>query len=811
METILTDLRYSFRRLRNSPAFSAIVILTLALGIGANTAIFSVVNAVLLRPLPYREPERLVTIEHFYPSLNRLQAPVSIPGFGEYRDKTKSFESVAVQSGWAPNLTGQGDPERLQGQRVSGLWFRVLGVAPLHGRALLPEEAEPGKEKVVVLSYGLWQRLYGGETSAIGKTMQLNGEPYQIVGVMPEDFRAFFGRNSQLFAPLAFRPEQYSYASGNNEFLSLTARLKPGVTLAQAKAEMSNFAARLKREYVDSWPTDWTLTVTPLSEEATGDIRPALLVLLGAVGFVLLIACANVANLLLARGAARMKEVAIRTALGAKRAQLVRQLLTESVLLAFVGGALGLLLAYGGVRMLVKLNPTNLPRADEIGIDASVMAFTLFVSLLTGLVFGLAPALQTSKANLQETLKEGGRSASSDRGGHAVRRVLVVAEVALALTLLTGAGLLIRSFARLQGVTPGFDASNLLTFNLALPGSRYSSDTATIAFFDQTLPAVAAVPGVKAVGATSVLPFGGGWSTGSFRIEGVQTAADQQGPWGDIRVISPDFFKTLGVPLLKGRTFTAQDREGAPLVAVVDEELAQRYWKNVEPVGKRITFSGETDSVQTWIEVVGVVGHTKHEGLDADARIQLYLPYPQAGTGFMSIAVRTAGDPLQVVNSVRAAVHSVDRDLPISNINTMDKLLEQSVGQRRLSMLLLMLFAAIALTLASIGIYGVMSYSVTQRSHELGVRMALGAARSNVLALVVRQGMTLALIGVGIGLLGAFALTRLIASQLYSIRPTDPLTFGIVALLLTGIALIATFVPALRATRVDPVVALRQE
>ncbi len=811
MDTLLHEIRYSARRLIKSPGFSTIVILTLALGIGANTAIFSVVNAVLLRPLPYRDPGRLVTVEHHYPSLNALQAPVSAPGFVDYRDRTHVFDGVAVQSSWSVNLTGAGDPERLRGSRVSALYFSTLGVPALRGRALLPEEDAEGRDKVVVLSYGLWQRLFAGETSAVGRTMQLNGESYQVVGVMPPHFREFFGRNAELWTPLALRTEEFDARNRTREWLNLTARLKPGVSIEQAQAELTSLAAQLKREYPQEYAPDWGLLVTPLSDRATGKVRPALMVLLGAVGFVLLIACANVANLLLARAAARMKEVAIRTALGAKRWHLVRQLLTESVLLALIGGTIGLLLAFWGVKALVAFNPSNLPRADEVGIDGTVLAFTLLVSIVTGMLFGLAPALQTSKTDLQRTLKEGGRSSSADRGGQAVRRVLVVAEVALALTLLIGAGLLIRSVARLQGVDPGFDPRNLLTFNISLAQAKYPSDTQQIAFFDEVLPRIAGVPGVQAVGATSVMPFGGSWTTGSFEIEGYQQPPGQPSPWGDIRFVSADFFKTLRVPLLKGRVFTERDGPSAPPVVVVDEELVRRYWPNQDPIGKRISRGAPAGEQPEWMEVVGVVGHTKHEGLDAENRVQLYFPYRQSGMRSMAIAVRTAGEPQRLTSSVRQAVQSLDRDLPLSQVATMEQNLEASVGQRRLSMILLGLFAGIALVLASIGIYGVMSYSVTQRSQELGVRMALGAARGRVLRLVLGQGMRLAVLGIGIGLLGAFLLTRLIASQLYAVRATDPLTFTAVALLLGAVALFANLLPALRATRVDPVVALRQE
>jgi putative ABC transport system permease protein len=557
------------------------------------------------------------------------------------------------------------------------------------------------------------------------------------------------------------------------------------------------------------------MDAVPLSKELASGLSTPLIVLVGAVGFVLLIACANVANLLLSRAAARGKEIAIRSALGATRDRLVRQLLTESVILSLGGAVVGLLLAYWGVRSLVAINAGNLPRAEEIRVDGSVMLFTLGVSLLAGLLFGLAPALHVAQPNLQATLKEGGRGTAGERGSHAIRRMLVVAEMALALTLLTGAGLLIKSFARLQGVDPGFVPEHLLTFNLALPDARYAENAQQIALFDRVLPAIGASPGVRSTAVTSVMPFGGSWSTASFEIEGYQTPENQPGPWGDIRIVSPGFFETLRIPIKRGRVLNDQDRDGAPLVAVIDDEFVRRYYPKENPLGKRFTFGPPEGSADTtareWIQIVGVIGHTKHEGLDADARIQLYLPVAQEPRPLMAVAVRTAGDPERYVNQMREAVRSVDPDLPISAVRTMEELIEQSVGQRKLSMMLLSLFSGIALVLASIGIYGVMSYSVTQRSRELGVRIALGARRADVLRLVLRQGMSLALIGIGIGVAAALILTRLIESQLFGVRASDPLTFVAVALLLGATALIANLVPALRAMRVDPAVVLREE
>jgi putative ABC transport system permease protein len=814
MDTLLQDLRYSLRRLARSPTFTAIVVLTLALGIGANTAIFSAVNAVILRPLPYHEPHRLVTIEHLYPSLD-MEAPVSVPGFLDYEKKGRSFASMAVQSGWQANLTGVGEPVRMQGQRVTGKFFTTLEVPALIGRTIQPGEDAAGREHVAVLSYDAWQRTFGADPGIVGRSLSLNGESYEVVGVMPSGFRDFFDRNTEIWAPLVFRPDQITDEERTHEFLNLTGRLKPGVPLEQAQGEMRTLAEQLKRDYSDSYAPSWSLGVTPLSLQATGDVRPALLVLLGAVGFVLLIACANVANLLLARAAARSKEIAVRTALGATRERLLKQLLTESILVSLAGGAVGLLLAYAGVRAMVAMDIGDLPRSDEIGIDGTVMLFTLVVSLAAGLLFGLAPAIHTATPNLHGALKEGGRGTTADRGSHALRRSLVVTEVALALTLLTGAGLLLKSFARLQGVDPGFEATNLLTFNLALPPIRYRSDTSQAAFFEQALPAIARVPGVTGVGATTVMPFGGNWSTGSFEIEGYQAPENQPGPWGDIRIVTPGFFETLGIPLLRGRYLTDDDRDGSRLVAVIDEEFVRRYWPNEDPVGKRFTFGppdGVTDTTRNeWIEVVGVVGHTAHEGLDADPRLQLYLPYRQVPQPFLAVAVRTTGHPDRYVNLIRNAVRSVDPDQPISAVSNMEELLSRAVGQRRLSMMLLSLFSGIALVLASVGIYGVMSYSVTQRARELGVRIALGADRGDVLRLVLRQGMRLALLGIGIGLVAALGLTRLIESQLYGVAATDPSTFVLVAGMLTLTALVANLLPAFRAMRTDPAVVLREE
>ena len=654
MDSILFDLRYAARRLRNSPTFTLVVVLTLALGIGANSAIFSVINTVLLRQLPYADPGRLVTIYHYYPPL-KMEAPVSAIGFRDYRDRTHDFSGVAVESQWNVNLTGNGEPERLAGSKVSALFFSTLGVPALKGRVFRPDEDAKGHDHEVVLSYGLWQRDFGGDASVVNKTTSLNGETYDIVGVMPPTFVDPWSRQVEIWSPIALDPAIMVPGNYTNEFLPLTARLKPGMTVAQAVKDMSAFAEGLKREYPNQFGTGWTLEVKTLDDVNTGPIRPALLVLLGSVGFVLLIACANVANLMLARAAARQKDVAIRTALGADRWSLAKQMLTESVLLALIGGATGLVLAWASIRGLVAMNPGNIPGIADLAIDGRVVLFTGVVSVATGVLFGLVPALQTSREKLHVTLKEGGRSGTADRSGQLMRRVLVVSEVALALTLLTGGGLLVKSFARLQGVDPGFNPKNALTFGLALPAARYPNDTALHAFFSAAISRMAQVPGVKAVGATSVMPFGGSWSTGSFNVEGFVVPQNTNGPWGDIRIVTPGFLSSLQVPLLRGRGFDERDAMSAPRVAVVDDEFVRRYYKpGDEPLGKRIYFgpSAATDSTR-YITIVGVVGHTKHEGLDATPRVQLYLDESQStfGVNSMQVAVRTAGDPTTYVNA----------------------------------------------------------------------------------------------------------------------------------------------------------------
>ncbi|MEZ4413487.1 MAG: ABC transporter permease [Gemmatimonadales bacterium] len=823
MAPIASTLRYALRTLRRSPGYAFIAILTLGLGIGANTAIFSVINAVVLRPLPYAEPDRLVVVSHLYPSLSNLVAGVSVPGFLEYEKQHQAFSAMTAYTGWGPTLTGHGDASRLQARRVAGDYFATYGVQPALGRALRADESVAGSEHVVVLSDPFWRKVYGADPSIIGQRMLLNGESYEIVGVMPPSFTSMLNRAVDLWTPLAFTPAQVA-GSWGHEFLGMTARIREGVSLETAQSEMHALASQIKVDHPDQFPEDWDLRLSPLSDVVTSvGMRRAMFVLLGAVVLVLLIACANVANLQLARAASRSREIAVRVALGASPRDLIRQLLTESMVLALAGGVLGVLFALWGVPALMSLNESNLPSASAIGIDGMVLAFTLGLSLLTGLVFGLAPAMRVSRTSLQESLKEGGRGAAGDRGGLTLRRGLVVATVALALTLLVGAGLLTRSFSQLLQVDPGFRPDHLLTFNLAPPDAKYPNDTARVAFFDRAIQAITAQPGVISVGATSVLPFTNNGSTRSFNVEGHVVPPKGNMPWGDFRIVTPDYLAAIGAPLLKGRFFTAQDVAGTPDVVIVDQEFARTYWPDADPIGKRITFNDFTDSTITWITVVGVVGHTMHEGLDAERRIQYYLPLAQAGNEFMAFAVRTTTDPLAAVSGVREALKSVDPDVALANINTMDELVSTSTGPRRFSMVLLTVFSLLAAALAAIGLYGVMAFTVAQRTQELGVRLALGATPGSVQRMVMGQGMRLALVGVGFGLVAAVALTNLLKALdsqaavgatdrlLFKVSAHDPLTFIAIPLLLLAVTLVASWVPARRATALDPVEALRGE
>jgi putative ABC transport system permease protein len=811
MSTLWQDLRYGFRTLLRKPGFTAVAVIALALGIGANTAIFSVVNSILLRPLGYKDPERLVTINHDYPKIN-LKASVSAPGYAHYRDHAKSFESVAAMTGGNFNLTGGGDPERLNGSRITHNFFGTLGAKAAQGRVFLPEEDQPGKNKVVVLSHSFWQQRFGGDPGVVNKNITLNDEGYTVVGVMPPSFQ--FGREIgqliDLWTPIAFTPEQLSTNNLTNEYLFVVARLKPEVTIGQAQAELDTLAANLRQQYMPGADrSHWGLTTQFFRELVVGDIRLALWILMGIVGLVLLIACANVANLLLARASDRQKEMAIRTALGAGRWRVIRQLLTESALLAVIGGAIGLLLAWWGISALVKVNEAQIPRANEIGLDWRVLLFTLGVALLTGILFGLVPALQVSKTDLHETLKEGGRTGASGARGW-VRGTLVVLEMSLALVVLVCAGLLIRSFWQLQKVNPGFAPQGVLTMSVALPATKYKEPVQRANFFQEALARIRALPGVASAGGCSILPLSGNNSSGSFRIEGREVPPGQSLPHGDRWAATTDYFPTMKIPIIRGRFFDDRDTMESQPVAIIDETMQRKYWPNEDPLGKRISFQGGQQQ-PIWREIVGIVGHVKHRGLEGESRVQYYIPHPQMQSANMNLVVRTNADPASLTGAVRGAIRGLDKDLPIYRVKTLEQTVADSMAQRRFALTLLIAFAALAMVLAGVGLYGVMSYSVTQRSHEIGIRMALGARAADVLRLVVRQGMSLALIGVGLGVVGAFLSTRLMTTLLFGVKASDPLTFAALALALTLVALLACFVPARKATKVDPMVALRYE
>jgi putative ABC transport system permease protein len=815
MDTLFQDMRYGFRVLLKSRGVSVAAVVALMLGIGANTAIFSVVNAVLLKPLPYPEPERLVRIYEKSPQFDAMS--ISYPNFLDWQERNQSFEQIAMFRYDGFNLAGGDAPERVQGRFVSANFFPILGVTPTTGRSFLPEEDKPGGNPAVILSNGLWQRRYGADPKLLGKSLAINGNDYTVIGILPADFS--FYSQAELFLPLGAVDDVTRRSRDLHSGFQAIGRLKPGVTLAQASLEMENIALSLAREYPNT-NIGYSVTLYSMHEDVVGSIRSALLVLVGAVSFVLLIACANVANLLLARAAARQKEIAIRTALGASRMRIMRQLLTESVLLSMTGGALGLLLALWGTDALVAAIPDAIPRAEDIRLDAGVLAFTLAVSLVTGIVFGLVPAMQASKPDLNESLKEGGRGSTSGR--HRVRSLLVVSEVALALVLLIGAGLMIRSIMRLRDVAPGLDPRNVITMQIPLSSSVASEPAKIRTFYRQLLERVHDVPGVHSAAINSNMPLTGEDSEAPFWVGGGPRPAPEDLTFALMYPTSPGYLKAMGVPLLKGRFLAENDTEKSSTVVVIDELMARGLFADQDPIGKRITIPGIGQIPDISCEIVGVAGHVKHFGLDADSKskiqYQFYIPFAQIPDLFIpmvatnvTLLARTQADPLSLSAAIKKEILAVDKDQPVNNVRTMEQILTASISQQRFSMLLLGIFAGVALILAAVGIYGVMSYSVAQRTHEIGIRLALGASRSDVLRLVVGQGMTLTAGGVGAGLLGAFFLTRLMESLLFAISATDPLTFIAIALLLAGVALVACFVPARRATKVDPCVALRYE
>jgi len=822
MATLFQDIRYGIRMLIKTPAMTAIVILALALGIGANTAIFSVINAVVLRPLPYDQPEQLLFLNERSPVLDEMS--ISYPNFTDWRNQNHVFEKIGVYNRNSYNLTGYGDAERILTAQCSADLFAALRANAMIGRVFTNDEDKPGGAPVVVLSYALWQRRFGGQNSVLNQTLTLNARPYTVIGVMPPEYA--FPTRAEMWVPVGQLSGDPNWQErGNHPGLYAVARLKPGTTREQAQADMNNVAANLEKQYPDSNSRNG-IRIRTLMEVLVGNtVKQTLWILFGAVAFVLLIACANIANLLLARATGRRKEMAIRAAMGAGRWRIVRQLLTESLLLAIVGGGVGLIISRLMIKWILYVSPTAIPRSREIALDWKVLGFTLGVSVLTGILFGLVPALQSGEVDVHETLKEAGRGTSAK---HWLRSSLVIVEVATTMVLLIGAGLMIRSFYRLQNVNPGFSYDRLTSFTVALPQRKYVTEEQRSTFFNNLLQNIRTLPGVQYVGAASGLPLGNnGWQT-SFVVDGRPQPPRGQTPLMEACTVSPDYFRAMGIPLRQGRYFTDQDNrsfiagrdlsklnEGERLISgvnviIVDELFAKQHWPNENAVGKRIRFG--TDAGAPVLEVVGVVGRVKMESLSDDSnRVQGYFSFSQVPFSGMTVIVKGNGDPNQLVASARAQVRSIDPDQPIYNIRTMDEIRGEAVAPQRLNLMLLSIFAGIAFVLAVVGIYGVMSYAVTQRTHEIGIRMAIGAQPRDVFRMILGQGMLLTIIGMVVGLVGAFALTRLMATMLFAVKPTDPATFAGVALLLATVALVACYIPGRRATKVDPVNSLRYE
>jgi putative ABC transport system permease protein len=807
MSKLIQDIRYAARTMMKTPGFTIVAVLALALGIGANTAIFSVVNAVLLRPLPYKDPDKLVHVHRMQPPIER--GPISRPDFFEWRDKQEVFAGIGCYDFQTLNLTGSDQAERIVAARVTGNFFDLFDVPPATGRLISLSDDQPGASRVAVISYGLWQRRFGGRPDLIGQDLVLNGDSYTVIGVAPSGFD--FPRRVDLWKP-AMLAEKKSNRGSN--YLKVIARLKDGTSTTQAEGQMNQIAAALAAQYPAN-DTNLTVKVVPMLEEQVRNLRALLLILLGTVGFVLLIACANVANLSLARAAARTREFAIRTALGANRIRIVRQLLTESLLLALVGGALGVAFSIVGIALLTRLAPGNLPRINQVNVDGWVLGFTFGVSLLTGVIFGLVPALQVSKPDLNEALKEGSRG-SSEGQRTLLRRGLVVAEIALSLILLISAGLLIESIKRLSEVSPGFDPSKSLAADFSFPYARPTSgaDSSKAAvhqasnFLSESRRKIAALPGVREVGAINALPLTGrGGTNGDFNVEGKPPFNQGEEPVAEFVQVTPGYFEAIGIPLIRGRTFTDSDFSKTPEYVLVNDTFAKLYIPDENPIGKRVkALDGE------FHEIVGVVGDARQWGLDRQASAEIYFSFEQLSLGGeATLVVRADGDPAALSGSVRNAIGEVSNDAPVTRVRTLEQIVDDSMASSRFNMILMTIFAGVALALAAIGLYGVISYSVSQQTHEIGIRLALGAPRSKVLSLVLRNGMTLALAGVGIGVVAALGLTRLLASLLYGVSPTDLLTFIGISVILIGVALVACFVPAVRATRVDPMVALRYE
>jgi len=815
MGNLLQDFRYSFRGLVKSPGFAIVALLVLALGIGANTAIFSVVNAVLLRPLPYPDANRLVRIWHVPPPASfpgMTTFSVSAANYIDWEKENHVFQNMSIFSFRTFDLTGTDHPEQLAAAAVSSQFFSVLGIQPILGRTFTPDEDQQGHGNVVILSHRLWQSHFGSNPDIVGQDIHLNGQTYLVAGVMPASMRQ--PDWAQMWTPMAWTDAEKA-VRGEHHY-GVMARLKPGVDLKQAQAEMNTISSRLEQEY----PADdkgWGAILYPLRDAIVSDVRPALLVLLGAVGFVLLISCANVANLVLAKTFGRRKEIAIRAALGATRGRVMSQVLSETVLLAMSGGLLGLLLAHYGVRFITAFLADRLPRSTEVGLNIPVLAFTLGVSLLTGILAGLLPAFRLVKTDLNDALKQGLGRTDADSAGRRTRNILVVSEVALSLLLLIGAGLMVRSLWHLREINPGIDPHGVLTMSLSIPDKMFSTPQEEASFFDQVLQRTRTLHGVESAAVVDALPLSSTGSHQPIMIEGRPPVAMADQPEVDVRLISPGYLQTMRIPLLRGRDFNDGDVAGRPAAILISQSMAKTFWPNEDPIGKRLTLTFSPGQAR---EIVGIVGDAKIDSLDQSRPVQmLYAPLDQLSipalggwSSFgLSLAVRARSSPNELVSPITNVIHQIDRDVPVLDVVTMDEILNTSLSQQRLNMLLLVAFAGLALLLAAVGIYSVLSYSVRRRGREIGVRMALGAQIHDILRMVVYEGMRPTLIGVAIGLAGALALGRVLSSVIYGVSATDPLTFGAVSVLLAGVAFLASFLPALRAARIEPMRALREE
>jgi putative ABC transport system permease protein len=812
MTDLLQDLRYAVRMLLKNPGFTLVAVLTLAFGIGANTTIFSIVSNVLLKSLPYSNPENLVKVWSRFTGIglpNDLNW-FSAPEFRDLREQNRSFSDVAVIGGDNYSLGLSGNPLSVSGSPVSPSLFAILSVTPKLGRTFAPEEAEKGRDAVVVLGYGLWQRSFGADPQIVGKDLLVNGRSCRVIGVMPQGFE--YPARAEIWTPQVFVPDDFSPNNRGNHGYEVLARLKPGVSLAQARADMeavSRSVIERNRDYPYE-KFNFALILHPLLEETVGDVKASLWVLMGAVGFVLLLVCANVAGLLLVRATARQKEIAVRAALGAGMRRIVRQLLSESILLSLLGGLLGLALTPLLLNVVVTLSASALPRVVSTGIDARALVFTFLVAVGTGIVFGLAPALDAGRGVHYEILKEGGRSGSEGRLSQRLRRVFVAAEAALAVLLLAGSGLLLRSFVKLLAVDPGFRSEGVLTLQISLPDAKYNKPEQSAAFFRELVARVQHLPGVQAAGAVSLLPLVGQSNSGTTTVDSHAVRPEEASPEADWRVATPGFFQAMGISLISGRYFEDRDTDTAAPVAVIDETMAHTYWPNEDAVGKRLK-TGGPQSPRPWMTIVGVVRHVRYRTLEARSRVQVYWPEAQRPTGSMGLAIRAEGNPASLAPAVQKIVLELDAQQPVDRVLTMQELMADSLARRRLTLSLLAAFAGGAILLAALGIYGVVAYMVTQRQQEIGVRMAIGASRADVLKLIVKEGMSLMLVGLGAGLMLSLGLTWILGSLLFAVRPYDPLVLSSAAAALAFVALIACSLPAWRATRVDPLVALRYE